>query len=294
MTLIHSIRLNTSRLVRFRKTRIHVNQGKTQCWALFLISKATFTKTEIKPKFVESFSLKNFSAAIDQCTKFKISEFRVHWKPLKLSSKGANLSKYWSVVINLAPSLLRDFLLSRTVASVGVSTAAGGVRKAGFKGGGGVELSFSSFCKIAAWFKSGDALKGLRGVESTVLGNSGTALFISPGRVLEVDCSLKARYLFCNWRYRLAFSSSRSSIRDSTSSVLPCIFCIAGRSGKGEIVCCFSYFRNSGGMLSWNPVWLKTSSLSRTFVRSRQLSCVVVFRSISGNQRVWHSLFVLV
>ena len=26
----------------------------------------------------------------------------------------------------------------------------GGVRKAGFKGGGGVELSFSGFCKIIA------------------------------------------------------------------------------------------------------------------------------------------------
>ena len=32
----------------------------------------------------------------------------------------------------------------------GVSTVRGGVRKAGFKGGGGVELSFSGFCKIIA------------------------------------------------------------------------------------------------------------------------------------------------
>ena len=43
-------RLNTSRLARFRKTWKHVNPGKTQCW------------------FVDRFSLKNFSAAIDQCT----------------------------------------------------------------------------------------------------------------------------------------------------------------------------------------------------------------------------------
>ena len=37
-------RINASRLVRFWKTRRHVNKGKTQCWALFVISKATFTK----------------------------------------------------------------------------------------------------------------------------------------------------------------------------------------------------------------------------------------------------------
>ena len=33
-----------------------------------VISKATFTKTAIKPKFPNKFSLKNFSAAIHQCT----------------------------------------------------------------------------------------------------------------------------------------------------------------------------------------------------------------------------------
>ena len=37
----------------------------------------------------------------------------------------------------------------------------GGVRKAGFKGGGVVELSFSGFCKIAASVKLGVTLKGL-------------------------------------------------------------------------------------------------------------------------------------
>ena len=60
-------RLNVSILGRFRKARNRVNRGKTQCWALFVISKATFTKTAITPKFHDRFPLKNFSVAIDQC-----------------------------------------------------------------------------------------------------------------------------------------------------------------------------------------------------------------------------------
>ena len=55
----------------------------------------------------------------------------------------------------------------------------------------------------------------------------GTVLIISSGRVLVFNCSLKARYLFCNWKYRVVFSSSRRSFRESTSSMLPCISCIA-------------------------------------------------------------------
>ena len=55
-------------LVRFRKTMKTHGISRTQCWTLFVISKATLTKTAIKPKFVDIFSLKNFSAAIDQCT----------------------------------------------------------------------------------------------------------------------------------------------------------------------------------------------------------------------------------
>ena len=74
LSLIHFVkdtqklynRLKASRLARFLKTRKHVNQGKTQCWALFVISKATFTKTAIKPKFVDRFSVKKFSAKIAQ------------------------------------------------------------------------------------------------------------------------------------------------------------------------------------------------------------------------------------
>ena len=61
-------RVNASRLARFRKTQKHVNRGQTQCWALFVISKATFTKTAIKPNLDDRFSLKNFDAAVDQCT----------------------------------------------------------------------------------------------------------------------------------------------------------------------------------------------------------------------------------
>ena len=42
------------------------------------------------------------------------------------------------------------------------STVGRGVRKAGFKGGGGVKLPFSGFCKIAACAKLGVTLKRLR------------------------------------------------------------------------------------------------------------------------------------
>ena len=41
-------RLNVSGLARFRKTQKLVNQGKTQCWALFVISKATNLKRRNK------------------------------------------------------------------------------------------------------------------------------------------------------------------------------------------------------------------------------------------------------
>ena len=82
----------------------------------------------------------------------------------------------------------------------------GGVKKAGFKVSGGVELSFSGFCKIAACVNLGVTLKGLMGVENAAVAveescvldvvKSGTVL--SSGRVLVFNCSLKARYLFCN------------------------------------------------------------------------------------------------
>ena len=51
-------RLNKSRLVQFRAKK-HENMwiSQTQCWALFVICKATFMKTVIKPKFVDGFSL---------------------------------------------------------------------------------------------------------------------------------------------------------------------------------------------------------------------------------------------
>ena len=57
--------LNACRLARIRKRWKSVNLGKTQCWALFVISKATFTKTAIKPKFDDRFSLK---ISVIQCT----------------------------------------------------------------------------------------------------------------------------------------------------------------------------------------------------------------------------------
>ena len=48
----------------------------------------------------------------------------------------------------------------------GVSTVGGGVRKAGFNGGGGVRLSFPGFLGIAACVNSGVTLRGLRGVDN--------------------------------------------------------------------------------------------------------------------------------
>ena len=113
----------------------------------------------------------------------------------------------------------------------------------------------------AACVNSCVTLKGLRGVEnaavavkkSSVLAVSGTVLIISSGRVLVFNCSLKVNYLFCNWKYRLALSSSRRSFPESTSSMLPCISYIAGRNGTGERVCRFRYFRSSWGIFSWNP-----------------------------------------
>ena len=60
--------LNASRLARFRNTRKRMNQGETQCWALFVISKATYTKTAIKTKFVDRFFKNFFITLTDHCT----------------------------------------------------------------------------------------------------------------------------------------------------------------------------------------------------------------------------------
>ena len=82
----------------------------------------------------------------------------------------------------------------------GVSTVGGGVRKAGLKGSGEVELPFSDFYNMAAYFKSGVTMKGLGRVENAAVAvahscaldvKSGTALFIYSGRVLVFNCSLK-------------------------------------------------------------------------------------------------------
>ena len=63
-----------------------------------------------------------------------------------------------------------------------------------------------SGCKMADCFKPGVSLRRLRGVENTVAVEEscvldvkpGIAPIISSGRVLVFNCSLKARYLFCN------------------------------------------------------------------------------------------------
>ena len=54
-----------SLIMQIQKRWKRVNLGKMQCWALFIIFKATFTKTAIKPKFDDRFSLK---ISVIQCT----------------------------------------------------------------------------------------------------------------------------------------------------------------------------------------------------------------------------------
>ena len=70
-----------------------------------------------------------------------------------------------------------------------------------------MELSVSGFCKMAACFKPGFTLKGLRGVENTVAVEESCVLDVKSGIALInvlvvflylVNCSLKARYLFCH------------------------------------------------------------------------------------------------
>ena len=64
----------------------------------------------------------------------------------------------------------------------------GGVRKAGFKVSGGVELSFSGFCKIAACVNLGVTLKGLREVEnSAVAVEESCVLDVKSGTVLVIS-----------------------------------------------------------------------------------------------------------
>ena len=71
----------------------------------------------------------------------------------------------------------------------GVSTLGRGVRKAGFKGSGVEELSFSSFCKIAACVNLGVTLKGLWGVENA-------AVAVEESCVLDVKYGTVLRYFF--------------------------------------------------------------------------------------------------
>ena len=123
----------------------------------------------------------------------------------------------------------------------------------------------------------------------------GTLLIISSCRVLVFNCSLKARYLFCNWKYLLAFSSSRRSFRESKSSMLPCISCIAGRSGTGERFCCFRYFKSSWGIFSWNPAWLKTFFTGQDVCSQ---STIILGSSFQINQKItkrsFYRLFLLI
>ena len=70
----------------------------------------------------------------------------------------------------------------------GVSSVGGGVRKAGFKGSGGVELSFSGFCKIVACVYSGVTLKGLRGVENAAVAVEETCVLDVKSGTVSFSC----------------------------------------------------------------------------------------------------------
>ena len=78
-------------------------------------------------------------------------------------------------------------------------------------------------------------------------------------------------------KYRLAFSSSRRSFRESTSW----ISCIVEVRQEKDFAALDILEALEEYFLETLLAWLKPSSLGRTFVRSRQLSWVVVFRSIS-------------
>ena len=70
MTLIYSRSHWTQVDLRDFETQenVWIRQGKTQCWALFVISKAIFTKTAITTKFVDRLFKNVFSILIDHCT----------------------------------------------------------------------------------------------------------------------------------------------------------------------------------------------------------------------------------
>ena len=73
--------------------------------------------------------------------------------------------------------------------------------------------------------------------ESCVLDvNSGTLLIISSGRVLTsiFNCSSKARYLSCNVKYRLAFSSSRRAFQESHLFSIPRPITLAKMEEAGQ------------------------------------------------------------
>ena len=50
---------------------------------------------------------------------------------------------------------------------------------------------------------------------------SGTVLIIFSSHVLVFNCSLKARYLFCSWKYRRAFSSSEDRFEKARHPCCP-------------------------------------------------------------------------
>ena len=182
--------------------------------------------------------------------------------------------------------------LSRLGPCDGVSIVGGGVRMEGFDING-VDLNVVGFGKMLGWFSFEVVLKGFSGVvdafdveESCLLICSGKVLFISSRSIASgcrtvgvFICCLKLRYLSCNWKYRFAFSSLLRSVRERISTILSCTSSIAGSSGSADRFWCFRYRKSSFEKLPCISAWLNLSSLDSTFVRSLQLSGVVVFKS---------------
>ena len=125
----------------------------------------------------------------------------------------------------------------------------GEVRKAGFKGGGGVKRSLSGFCKIAACVNLGVTLKGLRGVDNAAVDveescvfdiKFGTVLIIAFGRVLVFNCSLKARYLL-QLKVSLIFFSIPKIVSRNHVIHVALYFLHNWKKRASERFCCFRY-----------------------------------------------------
>ena len=80
------------------------------------------------------------------------------------------------------------------------------------------------------------------------------------------DSPLQKRFLRSISRKGLTIEISDLDELMFKSSMMHRISCIAGSSGTGERFCWFRYFKSSWGIFSWNPAWLKPSSLGLSLI----------------------------